>query len=128
MAVGAIATVIAVALASPARHWSDSIPRSAQNSQAVGSLDEENVRRIVEEHRMEVKRACWGRQAATSKSAATVQAQLVVDAASGRVVRVTTEGTNPSVNACVEQQASAWVFPRSREGATVNVPFMFVRN
>lgn len=107
--------------------WSAPTPRSSPNSQAVANLDQESVQYIVEEHRAEVKRACWARQAAPGGASATVQAQLVV-ADSGRVVRVTTEGTNPSVSACVEQQTSGWVFPRSPEGATVNVSFEFVRN
>jgi hypothetical protein len=106
----------------------DQAPRRSQNAQTVENLDQKSVQRVVEEHGKEVKLACWEPMTAKGESSATVRAQLVIDAASGRVVRVTTEGTNPSINSCVEQQASGWVFPRSREGATINIPFTFVRN
>lgn len=120
VAAGAAAAGLAVVLALSARHGADPAPRPSDNSQSVGEFDRQGVRRVVDQHRAEVNDVCWGRQAATVASSPTVHAQLVVDAA-GRVVRVTAEGTNPSVNACVEQQASSWVFPPAQRAAKFGV-------
>jgi len=53
-----------------------------------------------------------------------IEAQLVIEP-DGHVSKVTTEGKNEALRACLDKQIKSWLFPTAGKVTTVRIPFLF---
>jgi len=93
---------------------------------AGGGLDSSSVQRVVASHQNGVKRTCWERGGADSKSSVNVMVTAQVGPA-GNVVGTSSSGDDPQVAKCIENQVKTWMFSAPGTTTTVNIPFKFVR-
>jgi hypothetical protein len=91
-----------------------------------GGLDSSSVQRVVASHQSGVKRTCWERGGADSKSSVNVTVTAQVGPA-GNVVGTSSSGDDPQVAKCIENQVKGWTFSAPGSTTTVNIPFKFVR-
>jgi hypothetical protein len=91
-----------------------------------GGLDSSSVQRVVASHQNGVKRTCWERGGADSKSSVNVMITAQVGPA-GNVVGTSSSGDDPVVAKCIESQVKTWMFSAPGSTTTVNIPFKFVR-
>ena len=91
-----------------------------------GGLDSSSVQRVVASHQNGVKRTCWERGGADSKSSVNVMVTAQVGPA-GNVVGTSSSGDDPQVAKCIENQVKTWMFSAPGSTTTVNIPFKFVR-
>jgi hypothetical protein len=90
-----------------------------------GTFDQAAIERVVSSRKAGVKRTCLERSNSTASST-KVTATLTI-APSGAVQSVSTQGDDPSVGKCIENQLRNWSFPAPGEAKTVQIPFVFVR-
>jgi Ca-activated chloride channel family protein len=94
-----------------------------------GSLDKEIVRRVVRQHRKQIKYCYEKELQASPKLSGTVVVRFVIDAG-GNVtaasIKETTLGDS-AVESCLLRVIRRWVFPRPKGGGVVivNYPFAF---
>jgi hypothetical protein len=91
-----------------------------------GGLDQAGVERVVANHRAGVKRTCWERGGADTKSSVNVTVTANV-APNGTVSSTSSSGDDPVVSKCIESQVKTWVFSAPGSNTTINIPFKFVR-
>jgi hypothetical protein len=96
-------------------------------------LDPTSIQRVVSRHAGSLRRACWQpaleSRAPDAPKSARVSAQLVI-APNGSVSSVNTQSAErdsyPDLPLCVAREMKRWKFPRSLEGATIQLPLVFV--
>jgi hypothetical protein len=93
---------------------------------AGGGLDQAGVERVVAGHRAGVKRTCWERGGGDTKSSVNVMVTANV-APNGTVASTSSNGDDPVVSKCIENQVKSWTFPAPGTPTTINIPFKFVR-
>jgi hypothetical protein len=91
-----------------------------------GGLDQNGVERVVSAHRAGVKRTCWERGGADQKSSVNVTVTATV-APNGTVQSASSNGDDPVVGKCIENQVRTWTFPAPGSQTQINIPFKFVR-
>ena len=96
-----------------------------------GGLTPSQVRDVIANNRMNVKRRCWDRAVRNRRqdapSTARVNINLTVHP-SGRVSAVSSNGDPkgyPGLSSCVESQVRGWRFPSVEASTSVRVPFVF---
>ncbi|MBI4820302.1 MAG: AgmX/PglI C-terminal domain-containing protein [Deltaproteobacteria bacterium] len=93
-----------------------------------GSLDRELIRRVVEEHRSQV-RYCYERALVSDSGLfGKVELEWVIDA-TGSVSRADVKSStmgSAAVESCLRAKVSAWTFPKPRGGGIVVVRYPFV--
>lgn len=90
-----------------------------------GGLDQGSVERVVAMHRTGVKRTCWER-GGSDRSSVNVMVTANV-APNGKVSSTSSNGDDPVVAKCIENQVRTWQFPAPGSSTAVNIPFKFVR-
>ncbi|MCA9649510.1 MAG: AgmX/PglI C-terminal domain-containing protein [Myxococcales bacterium] len=93
-----------------------------------GTLDKEEIRRVIRSHISEVK-SCYETSLATKPSLEGRVVLSITIASSGKVASATISDdtlSEPAVGACLTKLAEGWVFPRPRGGGTVVVRYPFV--
>ncbi|MGB5313644.1 MAG: AgmX/PglI C-terminal domain-containing protein, partial [Polyangiales bacterium] len=92
-------------------------------------LDGDGVRATVTANKPRLQR-CYERAIRGQQSPPTVRLDIsVMVASSGRVKRVTSEGSGPGGLAeCVEASVRRWRFPASAEGGPAMFPVVFSAN
>jgi predicted Zn finger-like uncharacterized protein len=85
-------------------------------------LTEDEVKSVVTQHSLGVKRTCWDRSSTTTASV-NIMVHVVV-AGSGQVTQANATGNDPVVAHCLEDEIKRWHWPG---GGEVNVPFHFLR-
>ncbi|MBI2378758.1 MAG: AgmX/PglI C-terminal domain-containing protein [Deltaproteobacteria bacterium] len=92
-----------------------------------GGLDRELIRRIVEDHKVQV-RYCYERELITSPGLfGKVDLEWVIDS-EGHVSSTDVKSStlsNPSVERCLRSKISSWIFPKPRGGGVVVVRYPF---
>lgn len=101
-------------------------PNSGPGAGSGGGLDQAGVERVVAVHRNGVKRTCWERGGADQKSSVNVTVTANV-APNGTVASTSSNGDDPVVAKCIENQVKGWTFPAPGSSTTINIPFKFVR-
>jgi eukaryotic-like serine/threonine-protein kinase len=100
-------------------------PGGPSPSVGGGTFDQGAIERVVNSRKAGVKRTCLERSANTAGST-KVTATLTI-APNGSVQNVTSQGDNPVVARCIEQQLRSWSFPPPGETKTVQIPFVFIK-
>jgi hypothetical protein len=101
-------------------------PGGGPGASGGSGLDQAAVERVVAGHRAGVKRTCWERGGADTKSSVNVTVTATV-APNGTVANTTSNGDDPVVGKCIESQVKSWTFPAPGANTTLNIPFKFVR-
>lgn len=92
-----------------------------------GTFDQAAVERVVANHRAGVKRTCWERNSGPDqKSSVNVTVNATV-APNGTVSSASSNGDDPIVAKCIENQVRTWTFPAPGESKQIALPFKFVR-
>lgn len=97
---------------------------SAGNS-GGSSLSEDQIRSVLNQHSLSVRRNCWER-GGSQQSSVAVTATIRVSG-SGNVSSVSADGNDPAVSKCIENAIRGWQFPATGGQSTVKIPFKFVR-
>lgn len=90
-----------------------------------GTFDQAAIERVVNTRKAGVKRTCLERSG-NSAGSTKVTASITI-APNGSVQNVTSQGDNPVVARCIEQQLRTWSFPPPGETKTVQIPFVFIK-
>jgi len=85
-------------------------------------MNEDDIKSVVSQHNLGVRRTCWDRSASTTSSV-NVTVHIVI-AGSGQVTQASASGNDPVVGHCLEEEIKRWRWPG---GGEVNVPFHFLR-
>jgi hypothetical protein len=85
-------------------------------------MNEDDIKSVVSQHNLGVRRTCWDRSASTTASV-NVTVHIVITG-SGQVTQANATGNDPVVGHCLEEEIKRWRWPG---GGEVNVPFHFLR-
>ena len=91
----------------------------------AGTFDQAAIERVVNTRKTGVKRMCLERSSSTASS--TKVTATITIAPTGSVQSVASQGDDPVVAKCIEQQLKNWTFPPPGEVKQVQIPFVFVR-
>ncbi|MEZ4458225.1 MAG: AgmX/PglI C-terminal domain-containing protein [bacterium] len=98
-----------------------------RNIDLDGGLDREIIKRVVRQHRSEVK-DCYERELQKDR---TLKGELVIKftvSGKGDVISSVSQGgdlRNPTMEACINQRIRRWVFPEPKGGGLVIVKYPF---
>jgi len=86
----------------------------------VGSLDPMSVRRYLRRSRPQLQ-ACYERELVTRPTLAGIVELAFAISGEGKVVRVTADGVDPEIAACMKRAIEDIVFPKPPDGSLVQV-------
>ncbi|WP_394837878.1 zinc-ribbon domain-containing protein [Pendulispora rubella] len=99
---------------------------SGSASGGGGSLTEDQIRAVLNQHSLGVRRNCWERGSTGQVSSVNVGVRIVVNG-QGQVTSANADGNDPAIAKCIETSVRSWTFPATGGTSTVNIPFKFVR-
>ncbi|WP_394848379.1 zinc-ribbon domain-containing protein [Pendulispora brunnea] len=91
-----------------------------------GSLSEDQIRSVLNQHQLGVRRNCWERGSTSQQSSVNVNVRMVING-QGQVTSANADGNDPAIAKCIETSVRNWSFPATGGTSTVNIPFKFVR-